>query len=43
MPPELNDWISAFVDAYHVERVFLKRKRDGKGGRERAGPRGGGS
>ena len=43
IPAELNAWISAFVDEYHVERVFLKRKRDGKGGKERGGQRGGGS
>ena len=35
MPVELNALIRAFVDEYHVERVFLKRKRDGKGGKER--------
>ena len=43
MPPELNIWISAFVDEYHVERVFLKRKRDGKGGKQRGGQGGGGA
>ena len=43
MPAELHAWISAFVDAYHVERVFLKRKRDGKGGKERGAQRGGGT
>ncbi len=43
MPAELNAWISAFVDEFHVERVFLKRKRDGKGGKERGGQRGGAS
>ena len=43
MPAELNAWISAFVEDWHVERVFLKRKRDGKGGKERGGQRGGGS
>ncbi len=43
MPAELHAWISAFVDAYHVERVFLKRKRDGKGGKERGAQRGGGA
>ena len=42
MPAELNAWISAFVDEYHVERVFLKRKRDGKGGKERRRQEGGG-
>ena len=43
MPAELHAWISAFVDEYHVERVFLKRKRDGKGGKERGAQRGGGT
>jgi len=43
MPQELNLWISDFVETYHVERVFLKRKRDGKGGKERGGRGGGGS
>ena len=43
MPAELNAWITAFVDAYHVERVFLKRKRDGKGGKQRGGQGGGGA
>ncbi len=28
MPAELSGWIAAFVDAFHVERVFLKRQRD---------------
>jgi len=43
MPAELHAWISAFVDEYHVERFFLKRKRDGKGGKERGAQRGGGT
>ena len=43
MPAELNAWITAFVDEYHVERVFLKRKRDGKGGKQRGGQGGGGA
>ena len=43
MPAELHAWISAFIDTYNVERVFLKRKRDGKGGKERGGHRGGGT
>ena len=42
MPPELIAWIGAFVDAYHVERVFLKRKRDSKDNRKERGGRGGG-
>ena len=28
MPPEIASWIAAFVDRFHVERVFHKRKRD---------------
>lgn len=28
MPEALRLWISDFVDEFHVERVFLKRKRD---------------
>ena len=28
MPPEIAAWIAAFVDQFHVERVFHKRKRD---------------
>ena len=43
MPAELHAWISAFVEEYHVERVFLKRKRDGKGGKQRGGQGGGGA
>ena len=42
MPAELITWLNAFVEDYHVERVFLKRKRDGKGGKERGGRGGGG-
>jgi hypothetical protein len=30
MPAELIEWISAFVETFHVEREFLKRKRDRK-------------
>ena len=36
MPPEIAAWIAAFVDEFHVERVFHKRKRDRKS-RERGG------
>ena len=43
MPAQLHAWISAFIEEWHVERVFLKRKRDGKGGKDGRGPRGGGS
>jgi hypothetical protein len=28
MPPEIRDWIAAYVEAFHVERQFFKRKRD---------------
>ena len=28
MPAEIASWIAAFVDQFHVERVFHKRKRD---------------
>jgi hypothetical protein len=28
MPPEIASWIAAFVERFHVERVFHKRKRD---------------
>jgi hypothetical protein len=28
MPPEIASWIAEFVDRFHVERVFHKRKRD---------------
>ncbi len=28
MPPEVQDKIAAFFDAFHVERQFFKRKRD---------------
>ena len=28
MPPEVQDRITAFVEAFHVERAFVKRKRD---------------
>jgi hypothetical protein len=33
MPAEINAWIAAFVEAFHVERVFHKRQRDGDGAR----------
>jgi hypothetical protein len=33
MPPEIAAWIAAFVDQFHVERVFHKRKRDRAGSR----------
>jgi Protein of unknown function (DUF3305) len=28
MPPDIAAWIAAFVDKFHVERAFHKRKRD---------------
>jgi hypothetical protein len=28
MPPSIAAWVAAFVDEFHVERVFHKRKRD---------------
>ena len=28
MPDDIATWIAAFTDAFHVERVFEKRKRD---------------
>ena len=30
MPPEIAAWIAAFVDRFHIERAFYKRKRDRK-------------
>src|SRR5438477_12019517 len=36
MPLEIASWIAAFVDEFHVERVFHKRKRDRANG---GGPR----
>ena len=32
MPPDIASWIAAFVDQFHVERAFIKRKRDRTGG-----------
>ena len=32
MPPDIASWIAAFVDQFHVERAFIKRKRDRAGG-----------
>ena len=31
MPLEIASWIAAFVDQFHIERVFHKRKRDRAG------------
>ncbi|MBR1121117.1 DUF3305 domain-containing protein [Bradyrhizobium lablabi] len=44
MPPEIAAWIAAFVDQFHVERVFHKRQRDrasGERGSRPPGERGG--
>jgi hypothetical protein len=38
MPPEIASWIAAFVDRFHVERVFHKRKRDRAGGERQRMP-----
>lgn len=40
MPDDIAAWIAAFTDAFHVERVFLKRQRDRS---ERPGDQGRGS
>ena len=31
MPPDIAAWVAAFVDQFHVEHVFHKRKRDRAG------------
>jgi len=28
VPPGIASWVAAFVDRFHVERAFHKRKRD---------------
>ncbi len=28
MPAAIQEWLAAFVEAHHVERPFVKRKRD---------------
>lgn len=38
MPPDIAAWIAAFVDEFHVERVFQKRKRDRADIDRRRGP-----
>ena len=38
MPPEIAAWVAAFVDEFHVERVFQKRKRDRANVDRRRGP-----
>jgi hypothetical protein len=35
MPGDIAAWIAAFVDAFHVERVFQKRQRDRSERKER--------
>jgi hypothetical protein len=40
MPPEIASWIAAFVDQFHVERAFHKRKRDSAGGDRHRAPGG---
>ena len=40
MPPEIASWIAAFVDQFHVERAFIKRKRYRAGGGRRPAPEG---
>jgi hypothetical protein len=40
MPAEIASWIAAFVDQFHVERVFHKRKRDRAGGDRQRAPGG---
>jgi len=39
MPADIATWLTAFVEAFHVERVFLKRKRDRKYRPFERGPR----
>jgi Protein of unknown function (DUF3305) len=38
MPPDVAAWVAAFVDAFHVEQVFQKRKRDRAKADRRRGP-----
>jgi hypothetical protein len=38
MPPDIASWIAAFVDQFHVERAFHKRKRDRKSGQRQQMP-----
>jgi hypothetical protein len=42
MPPEIASWIAAFVDQFHVERLFHKRKRDRASGDRQRAPDGSG-
>src|ERR1700694_3701486 len=41
MPAEIAAWIAAFVDQFHVERIFHKRKRDRAAGARQRMPGGG--
>jgi hypothetical protein len=43
MPFGIAAWIADFVDQFHVEQVFHKRKRDRAGGDRKRGSGGGGS
>jgi hypothetical protein len=38
MPPDVAAWVAAFVDEFHVEQVFHKRKRDRADTERRRGP-----
>ena len=38
MHRDIAEWVADFVDAFHVERVFLKRKRDKSGPDPRKNP-----
>jgi hypothetical protein len=38
MPGDIAAWVAAFVDEFHVERVFHKRKRDKSGSDPRKNP-----
>src|SRR5215213_3780090 len=39
MPADVASWVAAFVDEFHVERTFHKRKRDRAGNDRRPVPR----
>ncbi len=38
MPPGISAWVAAYVDEFHVERVFQKRQRDKSGPDPRKAP-----
>lgn len=40
MPANIAAWVAAFVDEFHVERVFQKRKRDRASVDRKRGPNG---